>query len=77
MTDIVALIDNGIDKKTIWAYDYSSGKYMFVGINDNNKYHLNLYNGKLLKNGKELAGIAEIIKTNPIYIDIFGLNKSL
>jgi hypothetical protein len=75
LTELVRHVDNGIPEKTAWSYHRNLGEFVFRGIHMQVIYEVNLYTGIILKNGAELTGLPEVIKKNPTYVSIFGLNR--
>jgi hypothetical protein len=77
LTNIVHHIDADISDTTQWNLEASQGFYVFRGFSGPKVYDINLFTGVLLKNGVEIAGLPDVIKKDPIYVNIFGKNRDL
>ena len=70
LTQIISLIDQGIPPNIEWTHD-KRGEFVFYGRWKKDQYHVNISNGIVLKNGKELSGLPSAIKSHRIYKRIF------
>lgn len=63
LTEVVKIIDEGIDMKTQWKP--ALGYYCFLGTSTNgDHYQIDIKTGKLMKNNSPISRISETILTS-------------